>query len=402
MPDYNPDQIKPAWKLQFEGAWPMAVAFCGSHQRLAAANQDGQVVLWDLPADPAVGKIKNDQGKEEEGIEAPPPARVLQGHGNGVTRLLPLPDGNTLISASLDRSVRVWDLSAAPSGEAEIVLDSDRREARAKRVSEDKRKDILEAPGVKVGAQEAAAVLSGHKEWINALGVSADGKRAISGDDSGLVIVWDLAARKELTRWQCPGVAWVTTVALSPDGSTAVVSQFRRKGGDYNNYPAGLRLYDVASGKVKLDILAEMFPKEKNPPYQYQYQYGKFMGPGLVCSAFSPDGKLIALGQGGEDGDGKVHLLEAESGKLVRDVSGHQYGTTNLLFTKDGKHLFTAGRDTMVRIIQVEDGKELAKLGKQRGGQFHDWISAISLSPDERWLAGADISGHVQTWRLEG
>jgi hypothetical protein len=62
--------------------------------------------------------------------------------------------------------------------------------------------------------------------------------------------------------------------------------------------------------------------------------------------------------------------------------------------------LFTAGRDTQFRILQVEDGKEIAKAGKPRGGQFTDWLSAISLSPDEHWLASADISGHVQLWEL--
>lgn len=402
MPDYKPDQIKTAWKLLFEGAWPMGVAFAGSHRRVVAANQEGTIVVWDLPEAPVVTKIKNDQGKEEDGIEAPPPVRKLEGHTNGVTRLLALPDGNTLISTSYDRTVRLWDLSAAPTGEAEIVLDGERREQRARRVEEAKRKDILDAPGVKVGVQQATAVLDGHKEWINALGISADGKRAITGDDSGLVIVWDLATRKELTRWQCPGVAWVSAAALSADGATALISQYRFKGGDWNNYPAGLRVYDVASGKVKLDILATMFPKEKNPPYQYQYEYGKFMASGLVTVAFSPDGKLVACGQGGEGGDSKAHLIETETGKLVRDVSNHQYGITDLAFSKDGKHLFTSGRDTLVRIIKVEDGTEIAKVGKPRGGQFNDWISALSLSPDERWLAGTDISGHVQIWDLGG
>lgn len=379
----------------------MGVTFCGSHRRVAAANQDGTIVVWDLPEAPVTAKVKNEQGKEEDGIEVPPPARKLEGHTNGVSRLLALEGGNTLISASLDRTVRLWDMAASPSGEAEIVLDVDRRERQSKRVEEAKRKDILEAPGVKVGAQQAAAVLEGHKEWVNALGISADGKRAISGDDSGLAIVWDLATRKELARWQCPGVAWITSAALSADGETAAVSQYRRKGGDYNSYPSGLRIYEAATGKLKLDVLATMFPKEKNPPYQYQYEYQKFMAHGLVTSAFSPDGKIIALGQGGEEGDGKVHLVEVESGKLLRDVSGHQYGLCDLAFTKDGKHLFTSGRDTLARIVRIEDGQEIAKIGKPRGGQFTDWLSAISLSPDERWLAAADISGHVQIWQLE-
>jgi WD40 repeat protein len=69
-------------------------------------------------------------------------------------------------------------------------------------------------------------------------------------------------------------------------------------------------------------------------------------------------------------------------------------------FPRDSKYLFSAGRDTQFRITQVADGKEVAKIGKPRGGQFTDWLSAISRSPDEHWLAAADISGYVQIWQL--
>jgi len=73
---------------------------------------------------------------------------------------------------------------------------------------------------------------------------------------------------------------------------------------------------------------------------------------------------------------------------------------TDLAFSADGTLLYSAGRDTTVRISQVEDGKELAVLGSPRGGQFKDWISAFALSPDEAWLAAADIAGHIDVWKL--
>jgi WD40 repeat protein len=73
---------------------------------------------------------------------------------------------------------------------------------------------------------------------------------------------------------------------------------------------------------------------------------------------------------------------------------------TCLAFSTDGKLLYTAGRDTCVRITEVESGKETAVLGTPRGGQFKDWISAISLSTDESHLAAADIAGQVAVWKL--
>ena len=402
MSEYKPEQIKPAWKLPFDvaGQWPTAVALLGSHQKVAAANQDGTILIWDLPARPVATRIKLDNGKEEDGFETPPPSRRLVGHTNGVTRLVATPDGQTLISASLDRTVRIWNVSAPTNGESEIVLDAERRTQRARNSPQEKREEILHAAGVRVPTQTESTVLAAHKDWINALAISADGKRLISGDDSRLAIVWDVALRQEVSRWQCPGVAWIVSVALSPDGQTALVSQFRRRGGEYNSYPSGLRLHNVADGALKLDILATNYPKEKNPPYAYQYEYSTFVGQGLVATSFSPDGQLLACAQGGEEGEGKCHILEAATGKVLRTIGGHQYGTTDLTFSRDGKLLFTAGRDTQFRILQVEDGKEIAKAGKPRGGQFTDWLSAFSLSPDERWLAAADISGHVQIWEL--
>jgi WD40 repeat protein len=195
-------------------------------------------------------------------------------------------------------------------------------------------------------------------------------------------------------------VAWIVAAAIAPDGQTAAVSQYRRKGGDFNNYPAGLRIFNVADGSIKLDFLATLYPKEKNPPYQYQFEYHEFVAEGLVALAFSPDGKLLAAGQGGEGGAGKIHILETETGKVLRTVHGHKYGVTDLVFTSDGKYLFSAGRDTRFRITRVEDGGEIAQIGKERGGQFFDWLAAIALSPDETRLAAADIAGFVQVWDL--
>lgn len=126
----------------------------------------------------------------------------------------------------------------------------------------------------------------------------------------------------------------------------------------------------------------------------------KFVAHGLIATAYSPDGKLVAVGQGGETDTGKVHLIDAATGKVVRTVSGHMYGVTDVQFSADGKFLISTGRDTCVRICQVADGKEVAVLGTPRGGQFKDWLSAVALSPDEKLLAAADIAGLVHVWQF--
>lgn len=388
MADLNPKKNTLHCELVFEGAWPTSVAFLGSGQKIAAGNRDGLLLAWDLPDKPTKENVL--------------PARKLEGHTNGVTRLVASDDGKVLISASFDKSMRIWDPTAAPAGSAEIVIDIEQREREAKKKRDDK---ILTAPGVKVVTQQAQHVLSGHRDWIKGLGLSRDGKRLISGDDSGLVLVHDVADRKQVSRWgEQPGrwPGWVSAACLDASGAKAFVGEYCSSRGSFDRPPAQARLYDAATGKLTLDILEVMFPKtkERDNSYGYAQTWGKFAARGLVCSEFSPDGKLLAVGQGGETGTGKVHLIDVATGKLVRSVSGHRYGVCDLTFSKDGKYILSSGRDTTVRISEVANGKQVAELGKPRGGQFKDWFHAVALSPDQQWVAAADISGRVFVWKM--
>ena len=94
-----PDLKKPvlAWNLTWDADWVTAVAFLGS-SRLAAGNNLGQVLLWELPGKP--------------GGEAPKPLARLDGHTNVISKLAATPDGRTLLSASYDHTIRYWDIPA--------------------------------------------------------------------------------------------------------------------------------------------------------------------------------------------------------------------------------------------------------------------------------------------------
>lgn len=389
------------WQLAFEGAWPAAVTFLGSSRRLAAANQSGQIFIWDLPEAPPDAAATEGEAKPGDRRQAPTvnPSRRLDGHANGVTRLVASSDGETLISASLDRTLRLWRPSDASTGTAEVVLDLVERQAESRRKGND---DALQAPGAMVETLAASHVFSGHEDWILSLGVSADGQRMISGDMASRVIVWDLAERRELARWSGYPWNWIVAVALSPDGQTAAVSEHRYKRDDFDVPAAAVRLFDANRGTEKLDILKTILPNYKPDDHTYggAQVWRKFVAAGLVAAEFSPDGQWLALGQGGETEMGKVHLLQASTAAEPRELSGHQWGVTDVRFSADGQYLLTTGRDTMLRICQVSDGKEVVALGSPRGGQFTDWFSALAISPDQSALAATDIAGTVHVWSL--
>lgn len=411
MPELKPTGAKQVWKLQFEGAWPTSVAFLGP-RRLAAGNRDGQIFVWDLPDQPPTKAVdlKADskakpakKGDQDEGANVAP-VRRLDGHSNGISRLVSTDDGKLLVSASLDHSLRIWDANASTTGKANVVLDRVSREREVKRLPTDKRQAFLDAPGVNVATQEAAAVLSGHSDWVNSLGISRNGQRLISGDARSNVIVWDLPKRKEVSKWV--GHAWngIVAAALSADGRSALVSEFTYKRDDFDIPAPALKVWDAAMGKATLDILKVHIPKldAKASTYGAASVWRPFIKGGLIAADYSPDGSLVAVGQGGETDTGKVHLFDAKTGKLVRTVSGHRYGVCDVKFSANGKYVLSSGRDTMLRICQVSDGKEVAAVGKSRGGQFKDWLYGIAISPDQTKVAAADIAGMIHVWEFSG
>jgi WD40 repeat protein len=353
-------EAKLLWTLPWDADWVTAVSFVGN-DRVAAGNKLGDIWMWDLPA---------------AGEKAPMPARHLAGHTNEVTRMITTPDQRTLISASNDRTVKYWDVTTDGGAAGTVVLN-----ARAIENAAAKKKKVPAAIEAKVVVQKPAKDLAGHKDWVLGLSQTPDGKTLLTGDDKGIVIVWDLLAGKELRRWQLQGWAWA--LAISPDGQSALISE--RKPLIFDpGAQTGLKMWDVSTGMMKADL-------------------GKEVKERMAAAAYSADGKWLAVCRGGESNglSGKVTLLDPATGKKIRETSpGHLDGATDLAFHPDGKHIFSSGRDTLVKIWRLDDGKHVRDLGQGRGGQFKDWICAISISPNGNLLAAADMAGQVQVYSL--
>jgi WD40 repeat protein len=360
----NFDKATPAWTIPWEDGAVTAATFLGSARKLAAGNDQGHIYVFDL-ADAAGGT-------------PPVPVRRLDGHTNAVTGLALVPGSNRLVSASYDHTIRWWDLAAPGEGTASVVLDRKAREAAAKKSGKPS-----EAAGVSVEVQKTARAADAHQEWVRSISIGTGGRQLLSGDDKGVAILWNAAEATEVRRFQSPG--WLRAVALSADGRLAATCEYAPR---YATFANAIKVWDVAAGAVKVDLAKEFKKGERVT--------------GMAAAAFSPDGKLLALGQGGEieGGKGKVTLVEPETGKKVQELTANEGGITHLAFSPDGKILASAGRDTLVKLWSMPDGKLLQDLGKSRGGQFKDWIHASAFSPDGSRLAAADMAGAIIVWSL--
>ena len=113
-----------------------------------------------------------------------PLLRTLTGHSGEVSAVAVTPDGKQAVSASGDKTLKVWDLETG----------------------------------------RALRTLEGHSEFVNGVAVTPDGKRAVSASSDQTLKVWDLETGRALRTLE--GHSYVSGVAVTPDGKRAVSASY--------------------------------------------------------------------------------------------------------------------------------------------------------------------------------
>lgn len=116
------------------------------------------------------------------------------------------------------------------------------------------------------------------------------------------------------------------------------------------------------------------------------------VGKGFLSAvALAPNGQLIAAG--GEDQ--VVRLLDATTGKVQRELTGHDGWVTDLAFSADGKTLVSASADRTVRIWSIPEGRPIRTIAAH---ESH--VNAVAISRDGTWIVSGGSDGKVKSWSL--
>ena len=193
-------------------------------------GRDRTVRLWDLTAaDLSAGPF------------------VLRGHDDVITDLKISPDDHWLVTGSADRTARLWDLTAADPSTAPIVLRAHEDRILNLTISPDGRCLVTSSSDhtarlwdlTAAGPSISSTALRGHVNAISALAISPDGRWLATGSSDNSVRLWNLtladpSGESILLRREEGSVA---DLAISPDGHWLVT------GGSANT----ARLWDLTA-----------------------------------------------------------------------------------------------------------------------------------------------------------
>ncbi|MCI0464109.1 MAG: WD40 repeat domain-containing protein [Gemmataceae bacterium] len=112
---------------------------------------------------------------------------------------------------------------------------------------------------------------------------------------------------------------------------------------------------------------------------------------------FSPDGRWLAS----SSEDRTILLRKADSGRLVHTLTGHTHHVWGLAFSPDSRALATGGLDGNVRLWDVATGKLRRLVTSKPGTLSHaGWVFSVAFSPDGKRLASAAADQVVRVWEV--
>ncbi len=120
-------------------------------------------------------------------------------------------------------------------------------------------------------------------------------------------------------------------------------------------------------------------------------------GFSVMSLAFSPDGKVVAAGGGDNVANGgEVLFWDAQTGVLLRKLTGHTDFVTSITFSPDGKTLASGSKDETVILWDTQTGEPKRTLTGHWGR-----VSAVAFSPDGKILVSGSSDWTVRLWDVD-
>ena len=270
------------------------------------------------------------------------------------------PDGQRVVTASYDRTARVWDANTgapltAPMRHEDIVLYAQLSPEgqRVVTASQDKTARVWDA-----NTGEPLIEPMRHEATVASAQFSPDGQRVVTASQDKTARVWDANTGEPLTepmRHEGP----VSSAQFSPDGQRVVTA----------SQDGTARVWNVNTGAPLTE------------PIRHE---------GPVSSAqFSPEGQRVVTASG----DKTARVWDANTGEPLTEPIRHEDYVISAQFSPDGQRVLTASRDKTARVWDVNTGAPLTEPMRHEG-----WVNSAQFSPDGQRVVTASGDKTARVW----
>jgi WD40 repeat protein len=243
--------------------------------------------------------------------------QIFKEHTDGISSVAFSPDGKTILTGSYDRTARLWDIKG-----------------------------------------KTLRIFSKHTDAITSVAFSPDGQSILTGSDDSTAILWDLKGNPiHIFRGHTDKV---TEVAYAPDGKTILT-------GSRDNTA---RLWNIRGNPLQI----------LNGHLDY-----------LTLVAFSPDGQIILTGSAD-----KTARLWDLNGNILQIFSGHTDLVNSAAFSPDGNKVLTFSRDGKLRSWDIKQNECKTFSGHKKR------IYSATFSPDGKTILTGSDDQTLRLWDLNG
>jgi WD40 repeat protein len=361
--------------------------------------ENSEVLLWDLSIGELIRRYSVDGGAQtvafhpNDGsvfvgtgtstlihldLETGEILNTFTGHNEVIMDVEIIANGRYAISASADKTLRLWELNQGQvirrfSAPDALLFEVD--------ISPDGRTALSGSTDGTVTLWDVETGEMIHRftddQPVMAVTYSPDGNTALTGGgyrfaqkvESGHIILWDMETGQEIRRFE--GQPYVVyDVEFSPDGKRAVSS----------GNGAMVILWDVETGQ-ELRRFEDYFVDSPWPIESFW------------DVEFSPDGSTILAAYS----KGPLILWDVETGEEINQLVGHvDAGATGITFSANGQRVVSGGWDTQAILWSMESGRIIRRFTNHVGP-----IGQIDFTPDEQLMLGGSGDGATTLWDVE-
>jgi WD40 repeat protein len=329
-------------------------------QRVISAANDRTIKVWNL----------NNRGE-----------LFTLANSVGVESIVVLPDGKHLVSATGNGAIKVWDLE----NRKELGTLGVHHRVHAIAVTPDGRRVISGASDGSLKVWKLDDSLQSppqpsHATWVDFVSVMPNGQQAISvSKRDGIVKIWDLHSEKELliSDRQRP----IKAIAVLPNGYLAL-----------SCYQDGsVKIWDLQSGKefytvnIPTSTVYVSTPAGRIPLEASLAQL-------TVTFAVTPDRQVAVFGLA----DGTLKVWHLKRKVELFTLSGHTQQISAVTITPDEQRIISSSFDGTIRVWELETGRQLFALPSHE-----EPINKFALTPDNKRLISASHDGTLKVWDLQ-